>query len=178
MTTGLYIGRFQPVHKGHILSIKSILEQVDDLAVVVGSALNSYSLENPFTAGERIKMLRDAFVEAGIPLSRVIILAVPDTLPPNYHSIYVSQVETYCPRFDVVFTHNPLVKTLFQKAGYDVREHETFDRDRYCGTTIRERMLNGKDWKELVPPSVARYIEELDGVGRLKQLSASDKPQP
>jgi len=176
LTTGLYIGRFQPVHNGHVLSIKSILGQVDDLAIIVGSALNSYSTENPFTAGERIKMLRDAFVEAEIPLSKVIVLAVPDTLPPNYHSIYVSQVETYCPHFDVVFTHNPLVKTLFQQAGYEVREHKTFDRDRYCGTTIRDRMVKGKGWKDLVPPSVAKYIEELDGVRRLKQLSGSDRP--
>ncbi len=176
MVTGLYLGRFQPVHNGHILSIKSILEKVDTLVIVVGSALMSYSLDNPFTAGERIDMLRKALVEARIDLSRVMVIPVPDTLPPNYHSVYVAQVQTYCPDFDVVYTHNPLVKTLFQKAGYEVREHETFDRDKYWGTTIRDKMIQGRSWKSLVPPSVAEYIESVGGVSRLRQLSGSDKP--
>ncbi len=176
MTTGLYLGRFQPVHNGHILSIKSILDEVDDLIIVVGSALKSFSLENPFTAGERIEMLRGALVEASVPLSRVMVLPVPDTLPPNYHGIYVSQVETYCPKFDVVYTHNPLVKTLFEQAGYDVREHEEFERLEYWGTTIRDRMVNGGNWEECVPPSVADYIKGIDGARRLKQLSDSDAP--
>lgn len=176
MTTGLYLGRFQPVHRGHILSIQSVLGEVDDLIIVVGSALKSFSLENPFTAGERIEMLRRALNEAAIPHSRVIVLAVPDTLPPNYHGVYVSQVETYCPSFDVVYTRNPLVKTLFTQAGYEVREHEQFERSNYWGTTIRERMLNGESWKEMVPPSVAEFIQRIDGVGRLKQLSGSDEP--
>ncbi len=177
MTTGLYLGRFQPVHNGHILSVKGILEEVDDLIVVVGSALKSFSPENPFTAGERIQMLHMALAEAEIPLSKVMVLAVPDTLPPNYHSIYVSQVETYCPKFDVVYTRNPLVRTLFRQAGYEVREHEEFERNNYWGTTIRDRMINGESWKECVPPAVARFIDEIDGVNRLKQLSGTDAPR-
>ena len=177
MTTGLYLGRFQPVHNGHILSIKSILEEVDELVIVVGSALKSFSLENPFTAGERIHMLRLALPEAGIPMDRVLVLAVPDTLPPNYHGIYVSQVETYCPAFDVVYTHNPLVRTLFEQAGYDLGNHQVFEREKYWGTTIRDGMLNGGDWEDRVPESVVRYISEIDGVRRLKQLSGSDEPE-
>lgn len=177
MKTALYLGRFQPVHNGHILSIKSILEEVDELIIVVGSALKSFSIENPFTAGERIEMLRKALAEAKLPLERILLLAVPDTLPPNYHGIYVSQVETYCPKFDVVYTHNPLVKTLFEQAGYDVREHEEFERTEYWGTTIRDRMLNGRNWKECVPPSIAEYIETINGVRRLKQLSGTDTPK-
>ena len=176
MTTGLYIGRFQPVHNGHILSIQSILREVDHLIVVVGSALKSFSLENPFTAGERIEMLRAALEESGIPLSKVTILAVPDTLPPNYHAIYVSQVENYCPRFDRVYTHNPLVKALFEKAGYEVREHQLFDRRNYWGTSIRDRMLKDENWRSLVPHSVAEMIDEIGGVERLRELAGSDTP--
>lgn len=177
MTTGLYLGRFQPVHKGHILSIKSILEEVDDLVIVVGSALKSFSTENPFTAGERIEMLRKALIEAEVDMSRITIVAVPDTLPPNHHSIYVAQVKTYCPIFQVVYTHNPLVKTLFEQAGHEVREHKEFDRSKLWGTTIRERMIKGRSWRDLVPASVASYIDEVAGVHRLRQLSGSDEPR-
>jgi nicotinamide-nucleotide adenylyltransferase len=177
LTTGLFLGRFQPVHNGHILSIKNILDEVDDLVIVVGSALKSFSLENPFTAGERIHMIRLALAGAEIPLDRVLVLAVPDTLPPNYHGIYVSQVETYCPKFDVVYTHNPLVRTLFEQAGHKLGSHEVYERTRYWGTTIRDKMLNGGEWRNCVPESVAGYIDEIDGVRRLKQLSGSDEPE-
>lgn len=177
MTTALYLGRFQPVHKGHILSIKNILEETDDLIIVVGSALKSFSTENPFTAGERIEMIRAGLIEAKLPLSRIAIVPVPDTLPPNHHSIYVSQVKTYCPKFQIVYTRNPLVTTLFEQAGYEVREHEEFDRSKLWGTTIRKRMIGGRSWKDLVPESVAKYIEEIDGVRRLRKLSGSDKPK-
>jgi len=177
LTTGLYLGRFQPVHYGHVLSIKNILEEVDDLVIVVGSALKSFSTENPFTAGERIEMLRKALMEAGVDMSKITIVAVPDTLPPNHHSIYVAQVKTYCPTFQVVYTHNPLVKTLFQQAGHEVREHREFDRSKFWGTTIRERMVEGRSWRDLVPPSVASYIDEIGGVHRLRQLSGSDEPK-
>ena len=114
---------------------------------------------------------------ASVTWSFTVDTTMPDTLPPNYHGIYVSQVETYCPRFQVVYTHNPLVKTLFEQAGYDVREHEEFEREELWGTTIRDRMINGKSWKDCVPPKVAEYIEEIDGVGRLKRLSGSDEPR-
>ncbi len=176
MTTALFLGRFQPVHKGHIQSIKSMLKETEELILVVGSALKSFSVRNPFTAGERIEMLRRALLESDIPMSRVTIVAVPDTLPPNHHSIYVSQVKTYCPKFEVVYTRNPLVKTLFQQAGYEVREHNEFKREKFWGTTIRQSMIEAGNWEENVPESVADYIEEIDGVDRIRQLSGTDEP--
>jgi nicotinamide mononucleotide adenylyltransferase len=36
-------------------------------------------------------------------------------------------------------------------------------------------MLKGKNWKELVPESVAQFIEEIDGVRRLKGIIKTDK---
>jgi nicotinamide-nucleotide adenylyltransferase len=177
MSTALYLGRFQPIHSGHVLSIRSMLEEVDELILVVGSALKSFSVRNPFTAGERIEMLRRALLEADIPMSRVTIVAVPDTLPPNHHSIYVSQVKTYCPKFEIVYSRNPLVKTLFEQAGYEVREHQEFERERFWGTTIRQQIIDDGDWRDAVPASVARYIEEIGGVERLKQLSGTDEPK-
>ena len=42
--------------------------------------------------------------------------------------------------------------------------------------TIRDKMLNGGEWRDSVPKSVADYIDEVDGVRRLKRLSGSDEP--
>jgi nicotinamide-nucleotide adenylyltransferase len=57
---GLYVGRFQPFHLGHLDAIKYTLKEVDELVIVIGSAQYSHNANNPFTAGERLVMVRQA----------------------------------------------------------------------------------------------------------------------
>ncbi|RMF91195.1 MAG: nicotinamide-nucleotide adenylyltransferase, partial [Methanobacteriota archaeon] len=56
----LFIGRFQPLHKGHMMIIKRILEETDALSIVIGSSQHAGTPENPFSADEREEMLRRA----------------------------------------------------------------------------------------------------------------------
>jgi len=44
---GLFVGRFQPFHKGHLKAMKDILEKVDELVIVVGSSQYSHTMDNP-----------------------------------------------------------------------------------------------------------------------------------
>jgi nicotinamide mononucleotide adenylyltransferase len=37
-------------------------------------------------------------------------------------------------------------------------------------------MIEGGDWRSLVPRAVAEYIGEIDGVKRVKDLASTDKP--
>ena len=57
---GLYIGRFQPYHLGHQAVLESISEEMDEIVVVIGSAQESHTIDNPFTAGERMEMISGA----------------------------------------------------------------------------------------------------------------------
>jgi nicotinamide mononucleotide adenylyltransferase len=36
-------------------------------------------------------------------------------------------------------------------------------------------MLAGRAWKDLVPEAVARIIDEIDGVSRIRQLAGKDE---
>ena len=67
---GLFVGRFQPIHKGHVKAIEDILRKVDELVIVIGSAQYSHRADNPFTVGERITMIRKALGREDIPLAR------------------------------------------------------------------------------------------------------------
>ena len=58
MKTGIFIGRFQPVHQGHIHAIGIAASQVDKLYILVGSANACRSIKNPWTYKERVDMLR------------------------------------------------------------------------------------------------------------------------
>jgi nicotinamide-nucleotide adenylyltransferase len=169
---GLYVGRFQPFHLGHLSAVKSILQEAEELVIVIGSAQYSHNIDNPFTAGERLAMIRKALEEAGVDCSRVWIVPVPDV---HLHMLWVSALEGYTPRFDIVFSNEPLTRRLFTEAGYKVKAVRFFSRKVYASTQIREKMLKGGNWEELVPKSVAKFVEEIDGVNRLRDLTKSDK---
>jgi len=169
---GLYVGRFQPFHLGHLGAIKDILEEIEELVIVIGSAQYSHNLNNPFTAGERLTMVRKALEEAGIDFSRIWIVPVPDV---HLHMMWVSAVEGYTPRFDVVYSNEPLTRRLFMEAGYKVKAIRFHERKLCSSTEIREKILKDESWEKLVPKSVAAFIRDIDGVNRLRDLTKSDK---
>ncbi len=165
----LFLGRFQPLHKGHMSVIEDITSEVARLLIVVGSSQYSHSFENPFTAGERVWMIEESLVEAGLEAT---IIPVPDI---HRNSLWVSHVETFVPPFDVCYMNNPLPTRLFREAGYEVRSFDLVERDRYEATRVRNRMVRDDGcWKELVPDAVARVIETVDGVQRLQDVTSTD----
>jgi len=172
---GLYVGRFQPFHLGHLHAIQYVLSQVDEVIIVIGSAQYSHRLDNPFTAGERVTMVRRALDEDKIPPSKYWIIPIRDM---HVHMMWAAEVKGYTPKFESVYSNEPLTRRLFMEAGFPVKPIPFNKRHLYLATEIRERMLKNKSWTELVPISVAGYIKEIDGVGRLQDLSKTDKVQP
>jgi nicotinamide-nucleotide adenylyltransferase len=66
------------------------------------------------------------------------------------------------------------VLQLFREAGVNVQSPAMYERDTLSGTGIRHRMLEGKDWEDLVPPAVVQVIREIDGENRLHQIVRED----
>jgi len=169
---GIYIGRFQPFHKGHLYAVKEVLNEVNELIIGIGSAQESHTIENPFTAGERMLMIRNALIEEGIDLCKIYIVPIPD-IAMNH--VWVRYVSMLVPHFEIAFSNNPLVMRLFKEAGYKVKPIPLYDRTKFSGKKIRELMLKGGNWEELVPQSVAKIIKEIDGISRLKEIAQSDE---
>ena len=168
MTRGFYIGRFQPYHEGHHAMVERIAEDVEELVVGIGSADQSHTARNPFTAGERIMMITKALVELDLVTYAVPIEDI------NRNSVWVSHVESMCPQFDVAYSNNPLVIRLFEEAGIEVRQSPMFRREEFEGTEVRDRMATDSDWETLVPDAVSEVVEEIDGVERFQQITATD----
>jgi nicotinamide-nucleotide adenylyltransferase len=96
---GVAIGRFQPFHNGHLVLIRQILEDCDEVLVVVGSAQLNYTLANPFTAGERILMIRRALGEEGLDVSKIIIVPLVDE---QSNARWFSMLASMLPPFDIL----------------------------------------------------------------------------
>ncbi len=168
---GLYIGRFQPYHLGHQAVLESISEEVDEIVIVIGSAQESHTTENPFTAGERMDMIYGALGELR---SRCYVIPLQDV---KRNAVWISHLRSMVPGFDLVYTNNHLVVQLFSEAGIPVRKPPLYQRESYSGTAIRRLMLEGEEWIDLVPATVARLIAEVRGVERLANVSKSDALQ-
>jgi nicotinamide-nucleotide adenylyltransferase len=117
-------------------------------------------------------MIRMALNEAGIDCVHVFVVPVPDV---HLHMMWVSAIEGYTPHFDVVYSNEPLTRRLFMEASYRVKPIHFHERKVYSSTEIRERMMKDENWQELVPKSAVSFINEIDGVNRLKDLTKSDK---
>lgn len=171
MKRGIMIGRFQPPHKGHMEVIKKVLEEIDELIIGLGSSQLSHELDNPFTAGERILMLKKSLLQSQIDMSNVYLVSIPDV---NNNSVWVSQVLSFSPPFSVVYSGNPLVKRLFKERDFEVETPPMFNRKEYQGTEIRRRILDGEDWQNLVPEAVVEVMNEINAENRLDDLSDTD----
>ncbi|THE64867.1 nicotinamide-nucleotide adenylyltransferase [Salinadaptatus halalkaliphilus] len=168
MTRGFYIGRFQPFHNGHHNMVAQIADDVDELVLGIGSADDSHTVRNPFTAGERIMMITKSLVNTDL-----VTYAVPiEDLERN--SVWVSHVQSMSPDFDVAYSNNPLVIQLFREAGIEIRQSPMFNRDVLEGTEVRERMINDDDWQSLVPGAVTEVVDEIGGIERIQMISDSD----
>lgn len=55
------IGRFQPVHTGHVSIIKEAMKLADNLVILVGSSFRARDIQNPWTFDERRTMLSNVF---------------------------------------------------------------------------------------------------------------------
>ena len=152
---GILIGRMQPVHNGHIQVIESILDEVDEIIIGIGSAQLSHSLKDPFTAGERVVMMNQALADIGVDSSRYYIIPMQDI---NFNALWVSHVKMLTPPFSVVYSGNPLVKQLFAEEGYEVKQPPLYDRLHLSGTEVRNRIIEDKNWQELVPDATLKNL--------------------
>jgi len=166
LTTGLFVGRFQPFHKGHLATVRFAVDKVDQLIIVVGSAQKSHEPRNPFTAGERIRMIKETFDSEKI--DGILIIPVPDV---DVHSLWTRQVDMLVPKYGVVFANDPFTLMLFKERGVKTIEAPLVDRNEMQATEIRSRMASSGKWESLVPAPVAKIIKEINGVERVKAIA-------
>lgn len=166
----LLIGRFQPFHNGHMWLARKIINEYGSLIIGIGSAQESHTLTNPFTAGERQYMIQRALEADSI--HDYYLVPIEDIYR---NSLWVSHILSLTPPFDIAISANPLVKRLFSEAGKNVLEPEMKSREFYSGREIRRKIINGDKWDDLVPGEVYKAIVEFDGIRRLQDLSETDE---
>lgn len=153
MTTGLFIGRFQPFHNAHLKNVRDALKDVDILYIGIGSSDKERTRENPFSAKERREMIGAALKEGHV--SSYAVIEIPD-VPDDER--WMENVRKAMPDIDIVFAGNAETEGFFGKRGYNVRKLPLVKG--ISGTIVRRMMREGRDWEPLVPPVIHQYISQ------------------
>ncbi len=131
--------------------MKQALKEFDKLIIAIGSAQESGTKENPFSAADRKKMIELALQgEQGFE-----IVFIEDIFDDTR---WVSHCEQKAGKFDVVICGDGKHKKLFRNAGYKIKELGRIDD--ISATEVRDRMLKNDNWEELVPEVVVEYVKK------------------
>ena len=162
---GLMIGRFQPLHLGHLEALQFALSKVDKLWVGLGSSNKSIEKNNPFSAEERKNMILSS-INHSIK-EKISIYFIPDL---DNHIKWIEKIDTIVPKFDIVFSNDELTSHLYSKRDIQVIPIPFLKRDVLSGTNIRELIISDQNWDDLVPEGTKNFLIKTNAKERLKNL--------
>ncbi len=168
---GFIHGRFQLFHNDHLKYALLAKEQCRKLIVGITSPENatlireevdphrSEAASNPFTYYERFNMVKLALLEAGVKREDFEIVPYPIERPEilyNYIPLSATSFFTIYDDWGYEKLHR------LGELGYGT--HVLFDtREKaMCSTEIRQKIVDGEDWSQMVPQAVYQYIMEND----------------
>ncbi|MDY6776575.1 MAG: nicotinamide-nucleotide adenylyltransferase [Candidatus Nanohaloarchaea archaeon] len=158
----VFVGRFQPFHLGHLHAVEDAEERYD-LVLAVGSSNKERTRENPLTFEERKKVLDNC-------LEKPEIVGLEDR---DDNSEWMDQVEEELD-FDVCISGNSLVRRLFSERGHEVEDPDYLKPEVYSGTEIRRRVVEGENWRKLVPGCSLEALEEVGFEEAVKESYEND----
>lgn len=157
---GLVLGRFQPLHNGHVALIKRAMEDCQQVTVGIGSTNTPRRSTDPFTLEERQAMLEAVF-------PGVTVAPIPDLHDPMR---YVGHVLKLVPA-DCVYGNSSSME-LFEDDGVPVKRPGLEERANWQGAAIREQLAEDDvAWRKAVPKAVAALLDEWDATARLRSLA-------
>lgn len=180
------LGRFQPVHRGHALMIRSAEDwrssnaKDERLIIAIGSSNQPPSIRNPWSSTERAAMLEAWLGSAGIAATIVEVPDIDD--PPNW----VSHAERYHGSPGSLFTTDIGTAELYESSGWEVVLGELEHRDSYEGWRVRAtaQMLSTVHDEDAVrsvlgasvPESVVSHMLAEGYIGRLAFMGEGGEP--
>ena len=161
--TGIFIGRFQPVHEGHIHALGIAASQVEKLYILVGSADQCRSIKNPWTYAERVQMIRVKMHAAGIKNYDTIPLNDYQYSDTQWMSDVRATIEHFGMGSPILFGHvkdgNDYLRWFPELQFRDIESQYTVN-----ATMVRTRMFESNDpfMPETVRGDYAFYQKEKE----------------
>ena len=153
----LFVGRFQPLHKGHVHEMERLFKEYAYVTIAIGS-VNKRDEDNPFPYQLRRAMLLSSLEKYR---GRFRIVGQADL---NDDSAWAKSIKRKAV-FDVAISGNARVRRCFQSIGMKTIEPVFYKPGIYSGTRIRKLINEQKRWQHLVPKEAAAIVENYMGHG-------------
>jgi len=171
--SALFIGRFQPLHHGHVYVLRNILKSYRTVKIGIGSSQLSNTFNDPFTNIERREFIKATFKKRRVSTARYDIYDIPDIFNAKK---WVDHVVSIIGEFDAIYSNSDWIRELFQNKGFKVGKKITIFKKKFNSSNVRRLIIkNNKSWKPIVPKEIVELIEKFDGINRLKSLNTVDK---
>lgn len=168
---GVFIGRFQPFHLGHLSAIKQGLEFCEELKIVIGSANCNFSLDNPLTIEERMQIMKKVIDKEKLD-RKIRQVKIIDDVVNNQE--WMQNIVKIAGKFEVVIGNNSLNAVLAKYLGFKVMRPKLTKREKLQGKIIRRKILENKKWENLVPECSLGFLKKFGFEKRLRELSKKD----
>ncbi len=162
-------GRFQPFHNGHLEYLRGASARCDELFVGItnpdpsrvrpepSDPARHLPQSNPWSYAERLLMVKAAAADLGLDLARLHVIPFPVNEPELWPAYVPPGVTQYIRLFSE--WGGTKVERL-RAAGYDVVVLDEGAEKQISGADVRGALREGGDWEALVPPGVARVIND------------------
>lgn len=168
---GLFLGRFQPLHHGHVYILNLMRKSCEFLKIGIGSAQLSGEINNPFTAKEREEFIKTVLKKRNIPPENYDIYKIPDIFNAEK---WVDHVTSIVGHFDILYSNSDWVRDLFKREGYQLAKKKNIFKNKYNGTHIREQIIkDDKSYRNLIPNEVIEIMKKHEGIERIKNLNSN-----
>ena len=180
LATASVHGRFQPFHNEHLEYVLAAKDRCDFLWVGITKYDTTPSEftplgrprerpeNNPLTYFERISIISDSLIEAGLPPGSFGFVPFPIETPrrlSEFMPVSIPCLTTICEDWN-----KEKIKIL-RSYGYTVTVLWERDQKLVTGGAIREEIIQGgSGWKALVPPATVKAVGSLNLRKRLLNL--------
>jgi bifunctional NMN adenylyltransferase/nudix hydrolase len=169
----VFIGRFQPFHKGHLTACLQALQSADKLIILVGSATSSPNIRNPFSFEERKEMILANLLPYA---NKVIILPIRD----YYYSdpAWLAQVQKNVATASNNSNSIALIGFKKDETSYYLDlfpQWENVEVDyvnNINATRIRENYFSSTDFQIDLPQQTITFLEKFKNTSKYNNLVA------
>jgi bifunctional NMN adenylyltransferase/nudix hydrolase len=162
---GIYIGRFQPFHLGHLQTLKLALETAKQIILILGSHRVASDIRNPWNSQERITMIRSCL--SAEDLDRVHFLTIRDWLYSD--NLWLAAVQqqvfeiTQGSSSVIVLGHRKDSSSYYLELFPQWEYLETGHHQGLNSTDIRRAYFEGRteEYSQVVSPGVAHFLKSF-----------------
>lgn len=158
--TGLIVGRFQVLHKGHGDVIRKAKQICEEVVILVGSSQEAGTLKNPLSYEQRKDIIMQAFPD-------ISVYPLPDIGVGNvgkWGDYVMEKAKEYCGKYpELAISGRESRRTSWIEDKWDMAELYIPKSIDISATKMIQFIINDEyeSWRQYIEPAIADRYEEI-----------------